>query len=190
MDHNKWVFVGYFIKVVNTYVTLFLQSYKKSPFYVVSLEMRRLLPRMLNITLLFICLSTSPILISIGLTLTAIVLCTIILWSYSDLWPVSILAVAFIGGVIVLYVYVSSMAQNEMTTFNPLILLLLPIILVITQSKTTISTNYNLASSAITDLYSIGAGTISISCMVILLLALIIVCRVIQFWKGSLRDIS
>jgi len=76
---------------------------------------------------------------------------------------VSILAVAFIGGVIVLYVYVSSVAQNEMTTFNPLILLLLPIILVITQSKTTISTNYNLASSAITDLYSIGAGTISIS---------------------------
>ena len=59
----------------------------------------------------------------------------------------SILAVAFIGGVIVLYVYVSSVAQNEMTTFNPFIILLIPTKSVTWASNPNIPIRYSLSNT-------------------------------------------
>jgi len=109
------------------------------------------------------CISTSPILISVGLTTIAILLCLLLLNAYSDLWPISVLAVAFIGGVIVLYVYVSSVAQNEITTFNPVIISLLPLSLLLISISITSISNHSLTYSTITDIFSVGEGIISLS---------------------------
>ena len=145
---------------------------------------------MFNMPLLIICISTSPIFISVGLTLAALILCYILLGTFSDLWPVSILAVAFIGGVIVLYVYVSSVAQNEVTTFNPLILLFVPVVILPIVEQLITYVSFKCGASTITDLFFVGRGILALSCIILLLLALIIVCRIIQFWRGSLRDIE
>lgn len=160
------------------------------------------MPFLLTCSLLFSNLSHP---LSIGLTLliqTVLISLTVGLSSYS-FWFSYILFLIFLGGILVLFIYVSSLAPNEFFFSIDLFIVLFIITVIFTLvciifdpvlstfsniSLPTSTFNYfNSTPVIINWIYNSPSITFTIFIVSYLLLALIIIVKIINLFKGPLR---
>nr|AVN68341.1 NADH dehydrogenase subunit 6 [Amazonina sp. Z256E] len=118
---------------------------------------------------------------------------------HHSFWFSYILFLVFLGGMLVLFIYVTSLASNEMLSISiniiifPLILLTMFIVLTHFnfpyENQETINTlsMKNLTTNSIMKLYNQPTNTITIMMASYLFLSLIAVVKIINIFKGPLR---
>ena len=141
--------------------------------------------------------STShPILIIAIIRTQALLICLILWVTLSNAWFSFILFLVFIGGLIVLFIYVSRLASNENISFETpwnTKTLVLPIISVLGFSAITYNTqiiresSINSSVSLIFKIYSSNIIIATSLTITYLLLTLIIVVKIISLEEGPIR---
>nr|AVN67913.1 NADH dehydrogenase subunit 6 [Lobopterella dimidiatipes] len=117
-------------------------------------------------------------------------------------WFSYILFLIFLGGMLILFMYVTSLASNEMffLSYKPMVTsIILTIIMIIlfkntpmmqnTEMNNFLSTN-NFLMNSITKLYNQPSGIITILMASYLFLTLIAVVKIINIFKGPLRQMN
>lgn len=141
-----------------------------------------MIPLLVVICIWIIPLITSPFIFSLNLVLLALTL-TLATWSLGLKWARLALRIIFIGGIIVVFLYVTSLSPNlKIHTKNKstqLILLLLPISIVC---------EFIHFSSKPSEFYSMQNTCLLMGLVAYLLLTLFIVSKSTQTFKGSLTS--
>ena len=142
---------------------------------------------MLFLSILFFSIS-APLIIS----LIIIFICLLIGWKtlilFRDLWCLIIFLIIFFGGILVLFVYISTLAHNEMILPNlNRVFLLLPILLFLRGLDFSISSNTETSTTIAIFLFDKNFFILSISLISYLLLCLIVVSTISFFHFGALR---
>nr|YP_010954690.1 NADH dehydrogenase subunit 6 [Dorcus davidis]WMW30075.1 NADH dehydrogenase subunit 6 [Dorcus davidis] len=123
-------------------------------------------------------------------------------WMNLTFWYSYILLLIMIGGMLVLFLYMTSVASNEKFKFSPLLIISsisclmisVPISMMLDQwflnSKILISENINLIFSlmSLNKFLNFPAIMISISLIIYLLITLIVVIKISKFKQGPLRN--
>nr|YP_009747696.1 NADH dehydrogenase subunit 6 [Ocypode stimpsoni]QII89376.1 NADH dehydrogenase subunit 6 [Ocypode stimpsoni] len=158
------------------------------------------LPLLLSLSIIFTQLSHP---LALGLTLliqTTLISITVGISTYS-FWFSYILFLVFLGGMLVLFIYVASIASNESFMFSvPYFLLILFMIfsslLALFIDPLTMLSNSSLAGSSlsfyftphiISWIYNTPSMTFTIFIISYLLLMLVIVVKIVNLFKGPLR---
>nr|YP_009179468.1 NADH dehydrogenase subunit 6 [Cypridopsis vidua]AJY78607.1 NADH dehydrogenase subunit 6 [Cypridopsis vidua] len=125
-------------------------------------------------------------------TLLFAVLSGIIMSSY---WYSYILILVFLGGLLILFVYVSSMASNEKLNFSPLALM----IALISFCFILFSINFNIlnmfkGSDSLVEksfiwLFSEPSGMLASFLIIYLFIILIAIVKITKWWGGALRPL-
>nr|YP_009740469.1 NADH dehydrogenase subunit 6 [Ceratophysella communis]QID03196.1 NADH dehydrogenase subunit 6 [Ceratophysella communis] len=141
--------------------------------------------------------STSHPMLMIAMISTQALFVCLILWvTLSNAWFSFILFLVFMGGLMVLFIYVSSLASNENISFETpwnAKTLVMPIISVLGFSAITYNTqmfsesSINSSVSLIFKIYSSNMMMATSLTMTYLLLALIIVVKIISLQEGPMR---
>nr|YP_010478252.1 NADH dehydrogenase subunit 6 [Nesophrosyne montium]UVI59696.1 NADH dehydrogenase subunit 6 [Nesophrosyne montium] len=127
------------------------------------------------------------------LTTTSVMILTQILTSS---WIPMIMFLMLIGGLLILFVYMSSIASNEKFTTNillmiiPLIILIIPIESMLTEMLTNESMTTMLTADAVSmiKIYNKKTFMVTIFMFLYLLLSMIVVTKIIKIFKGPLRS--
>jgi len=126
---------------------------------------------------------------------TAIV--SVMIWFYSSTrWFSFILFLIFVGGLIVLFVYIVSLASNEKfnLSFNRLIIIssLMLIILFfsgLNRQDLLFETKFESSILLVNKIYSINAAPLILITIIYLLYTLIVVVKIIETFEGPLRSL-
>nr|URX53964.1 NADH dehydrogenase subunit 6 [Cryptotermes domesticus] len=140
-----------------------------------------------------------PLAMGMMLLLQTTMMCLISGLMHQSFWFQYILFMVFIGGMLVLFIYVTSLASNEMFSLSTKMLLMSASMMMVsmTASKWTNhdssdSTTYNTTSDEIilmtSKLYNQPSGTLTILMALYLLMTLIVVVKITNVSKGPLRQ--
>nr|QYB20647.1 NADH dehydrogenase subunit 6 [Cryptotermes domesticus] len=140
-----------------------------------------------------------PLAMGMMLLLQTTMMCLISGLMHQSFWFQYILFMVFIGGMLVLFIYVTSLASNEMFSLSTKMLLMSASMMMVsmTTSKWTNhdssdSTTYNTTSNEIilmtSKLYNQPSGTLTILMALYLLMTLIVVVKITNVSKGPLRQ--
>nr|URX53121.1 NADH dehydrogenase subunit 6 [Cryptotermes domesticus] len=141
-----------------------------------------------------------PLAMGMMLLLQTTMMCLISGLMHQSFWFQYILFMVFIGGMLVLFIYVTSLASNEMFSLSTKMLLMsasMMMMVSMTASKWTNhdssdSTTYNTTSDEIilmtSKLYNQPSGTLTILMALYLLMTLIVVVKITNVSKGPLRQ--
>nr|YP_010478374.1 NADH dehydrogenase subunit 6 [Nesophrosyne sp. 15 GMB-2012]UVI59818.1 NADH dehydrogenase subunit 6 [Nesophrosyne sp. 15 GMB-2012] len=111
-------------------------------------------------------------------------------------WVPMIMFLMFVGGLLILFMYMSSIASNEKFTTN-ISLMMIPIIVIMTPMESMLVEgfmNENLLSTMLVDtismikIYNKKTFIITIFMFMYLLMAMIVVTKIIKIFKGPLRS--
>lgn len=117
-------------------------------------------------------------------------------------WFQYILFIVFVGGILVLFIYVASLASNEIFTLSTKITIIITVVVlaaVIGEGRNTINTKDATTFNIITNdevviitrkLYNQPNGTITILIALYLLMTLIVVVKITNISEGPLRQTS
>nr|YP_010998696.1 NADH dehydrogenase subunit 6 [Ocypode sinensis]WPM86856.1 NADH dehydrogenase subunit 6 [Ocypode sinensis] len=158
------------------------------------------LPLLLSLSILFTQLSHP---LALGLTLliqTTLISVTVGMSTYS-FWFSYILFLVFLGGMLVLFIYVASIASNEAFVFSSSYLILIisiislslfvllidPLMMLSNSSLPNSSFSFYLTPHIISWIYNIPSMSFTIFIISYLLLMLIIVVKIVNLFKGPLR---
>jgi len=140
-----------------------------------------------------------PIIMVATIIIQALIICIIIAFNILTSWFSFILFLVFIGGLIVLFIYIARLASNEIFKFEISLEELLPKLIIFTTFLRLIILNLNQQNTKyiayspkilIFKLYSLENFTLIISCFFYLLLALIIIVSIIKIKEGPLRSLK
>nr|AXS65257.1 NADH dehydrogenase subunit 6 [Bostrichoidea sp. 5 KM-2017] len=159
---------------------------------------------MLNLTLISIILSISMIMMKHPLSITIILIIQSLLISLIsgslnyDFWFSYIMFMIMIGGMLVVFIYMTSIASNE--KFNMFKMwLTLPIMLIIpnmgmmffmNMEDTKLSKTWKFNEISLIKFYSWPSSLLMITLMIYLLMALIAIVKITQTNKGPLRQMN
>nr|UBN08973.1 NADH dehydrogenase subunit 6 [Panesthia tryoni tegminifera] len=123
--------------------------------------------------------------------------------SSQSFWFSYILFLIFIGGMLVLFIYITSLASNEMFTMSTKLLCLLIIIMpmtvflmkmnfpaLINQESLTFLSVCNSTSMPLIKLYNYPTGMLTIMMAIYLLITLIAVVKITNIFSGPLRQMN
>nr|YP_010954807.1 NADH dehydrogenase subunit 6 [Hemisodorcus donckieri]WMW30192.1 NADH dehydrogenase subunit 6 [Hemisodorcus donckieri] len=147
-------------------------------------------------------LMNHPLSLGLLLLIQSILIALISGWMNLTFWYSYILLLIMIGGMLVLFLYMTSVASNEkfkfsqmlMTLFILSIIVLIPIFLLMdqwfTNSKILIFENFSFMLSllSLNKFLNFPAIMISISLIIYLLITLIVVIQISKFKQGPLRN--
>jgi len=126
---------------------------------------------------------------------TAIV--SMMVWFYSSTrWFSFILFLIFVGGLIVLFVYIVSLASNEKFNllFNGLIVISSLILMILffsglNRQDLLIETKFESSILLVNKIYSVNAAPLILITIIYLLYTLIVVVKIIETFEGPLRSL-
>nr|QZK21425.1 NADH dehydrogenase subunit 6 [Amitermes sp. ANIC 0390]QZK22101.1 NADH dehydrogenase subunit 6 [Amitermes sp. QLD_232] len=163
--------------------------------------MTKLLMSMSTMTSLMFTQMKHPMAMGLMLLIQTVMVCLISGTMYSSFWFSYILFLIMIGGMLVLFMYMTSLASNEM--FSPsnkmltATMILLPILMYIMPTMTnnkemnmhnTMMENETLTTTTV--MYNQMMGTMTTLLVLYMLLTLIVVVNIINVSKGPLRQTS
>nr|YP_010384947.1 NADH dehydrogenase subunit 6 [Arcotheres purpureus]UPL64944.1 NADH dehydrogenase subunit 6 [Arcotheres purpureus] len=158
-------------------------------------------PLLLLLTLLFTQLS-HPLAMGLVLLIQTILISMSIGFSTFSFWTSYILFLIFLGGMLILFIYIASLASNEYFSFSIFNLILLSTIMIMLtfmliftdqmlfSTPTLISSSLNFSMStplSINWIYNTPLTNLTIFIILYLLLTLIVVVKIINLFKGPLR---
>nr|URH16861.1 NADH dehydrogenase subunit 6 [Pericapritermes parvus] len=160
--------------------------------------MTKLLMSMSTLTSLMFTQMKHPLAMGLMLLLQTTMICVISGTMYSSFWFSYILFMIMIGGMLVLFMYMTSLASNEMfSPSNKMIMtaaLILPVMTMIMPTTTNNKdmNNYNMMmeneiTSTTTVMYNQLMGIMTTLLVLYMLLTLIVVVNIINVSKGPLR---
>nr|WHM51768.1 NADH dehydrogenase subunit 6 [Rugitermes flavicinctus] len=142
-----------------------------------------------------------PLAMGMMLLLQTMMMCLISGMMYQSFWFQYILFMVFVGGMLVLFIYVASLASNEMISLSTKMMTVTTtfvlLMTMMTKDQTTINSkevmNYNteMSNSIITmtsKLYNQPNGNMTILMALYLFLTLIVVVKITNVSKGPLRQ--
>nr|YP_010117815.1 NADH dehydrogenase subunit 6 [Cryptotermes havilandi]QPN53787.1 NADH dehydrogenase subunit 6 [Cryptotermes havilandi]URX52848.1 NADH dehydrogenase subunit 6 [Cryptotermes havilandi]URX52887.1 NADH dehydrogenase subunit 6 [Cryptotermes havilandi] len=140
-----------------------------------------------------------PLAMGMMLLMQTTMMCLISGLMHQSFWFQYILFMVFIGGMLVLFIYVASLASNEMFSLSTKMMLLstgmmmgAAMIKKWTTHNSSDSTAYNTTSNEIilmtSKLYNQPSGTLTILMALYLLMTLIVVVKITNVSKGPLRQ--
>lgn len=133
---------------------------------------------------------SAPLIISATIVVLCLICSFIRRRIFSDPWCILIFLIIFFGGLLVLFVYVSALAHNEILAPNiPRLIFLLPIF-GFSFSSTPRRAPWRSLHPAAVHLFNLNLYSISIGLITYLLLALLIVSHITFFHFGALREAS
>jgi len=145
----------------------------------------------------FIILSTHPIVIVIIISFQSLLVSITLAYFSQNSWFSLILFLVFIGGLIVLFIYISSLASNEIFTQTRKIrFILIPIYIAtitvfILNAETQSNNSIRLSiKERVIKIYRINNFYITLFIILYLLLVLIISVSIINLYEGPLRRIT
>nr|YP_009926444.1 NADH dehydrogenase subunit 6 [Lysmata amboinensis]QNH68787.1 NADH dehydrogenase subunit 6 [Lysmata amboinensis] len=166
----------------------------------------------LSLTLLISALSisftkmSSPLAMGLVLLTQTILICLITGASSKSVWFSYILFLIFLGAMLVLFIYVASLASNEQFFFSPKMTTSIPLIILtsllmalfldplpnpqpinIEQSSTLLTETLNSSFLIVSMIYSSTSMNLTIFVVLYLLLTLIVVVKITGFFYGPLR---
>nr|URX53977.1 NADH dehydrogenase subunit 6 [Marginitermes hubbardi] len=143
-----------------------------------------------------------PLAMGMMLLLQTMMMCLISGLMHQSFWFQYILFMVFVGGMLVLFIYVASLASNEMfslSTKTLMIMMIMMIALTTTKNWTTMNSketmSYNLMTSneittLTTKLYNYPNGWMTMIMALYLLMTLIVVVKITNLSKGPLRQMK
>nr|AIY61682.1 NADH dehydrogenase subunit 6 [Serritermes serrifer] len=159
----------------------------------------KLLLSMSSLTGLMFTQSKHPMAMGMALLIQTMLMCMISGVMYKSFWFSYILFMIMIGGMLVLFMYMTSLASNEMfRTSSKMItatVLMMPIITYVTSTQMnnkemlnheTMMENETFLTT--TMMYNSSAGSMTIMLVIYMLLTLIIVVNMVNISKGPLRQ--
>nr|URH16907.1 NADH dehydrogenase subunit 6 [Nasutitermes gracilirostris] len=163
--------------------------------------MTKLFMSMSTVTSLMFTQMKHPMAMGLMLLMQTIMVCLISGTMYSSFWFSYILFMIMIGGMLVLFMYMTSLASNEMFSPSNKMLMassaILPILMymmpTLTNSKETCTHNTmmeNEIATTTTVMYNQMMGTMTTMLVIYMLLTLIVVVNIINVSKGPLRHTS
>nr|AQP28115.1 NADH dehydrogenase subunit 6 [Amitermes sp. 5 TB-2017] len=163
--------------------------------------MTKLLLSMSTMTSLMFTQMKHPLAMGLMLLIQTTMVCLISGTMYSSFWFSYILFLIMIGGMLVLFMYMTSLASNEM--FSPsnkmtmTTLMILPILMymmpTVTNNKEMNTHNTMMENETMTTttvMYNQMMGTMTTLLVLYMLLTLIVVVNIINVFKGPLRQTS
>nr|AIY61838.1 NADH dehydrogenase subunit 6 [Leptomyxotermes doriae]URH16551.1 NADH dehydrogenase subunit 6 [Leptomyxotermes doriae] len=163
--------------------------------------MMKLLMSMSTTTSLMLTQMKHPMAMGLMLLMQTVMICMISGTMYSNFWFSYILFMIMIGGMLVLFMYMTSLASNEL--FSPsnkmmmFYLMMMPFLLYIMPTMTNnkeMNTHNTMMENEITTtttvMYNQMMGTMTTMLVVYMLLTLIVVVNIINVSKGPLRHTS
>nr|QGT34621.1 NADH dehydrogenase subunit 6 [Metisotoma macnamarai] len=140
--------------------------------------------------------SSHPIMLMI-IILTQTILLALIIWIVLKTnWFSYIMFLIFLGGLMVLFIYISSLAANEMFYFKPntymhitLGLMIIFMFMSMFMNNQMTLSSPNMMSSTLVVMISKSMLMMSLSTMLYLLLTLIVVVKLTSKYKGPLRNL-
>nr|AQP29144.1 NADH dehydrogenase subunit 6 [Pericapritermes sp. TBRU1.8] len=161
--------------------------------------MTKLLMSMSTMTSLMFTQMKHPLAMGLMLLLQTTMICVISGTMYSSFWFSYILFMIMIGGMLVLFMYMTSLASNEMfSPSNKMLMtaaLILPVMMMIMPTTTNNKemSNHNMMMeneivSTTTVMYNQMMGTMTTLLVLYMLLTLIVVVNIINVSKGPLRQ--
>nr|URX53834.1 NADH dehydrogenase subunit 6 [Glyptotermes sp. 13 AB-2022a] len=149
---------------------------------------------------LFFTQMNHPMAMGMVLLMQTMMMCLISGLMHQSFWFQYILFMVFVGGMLVLFIYVASLASNEMFSLSTKMMMsaaaLLPMMLMMkdwTMIKGEETTNYETMMEAkiitmTTKLYNPPSGLLTILMALYLFLTLIVVVKITNMSKGPLRE--
>nr|AXS65678.1 NADH dehydrogenase subunit 6 [Cucujoidea sp. 40 KM-2017] len=134
--------------------------------------------------------------ISMGITLlTQTILVSLSIGVFSlNFWFSYILLLIMIGGILIIFMYMTSIASNEKFKFNPFYLLVMPIMMIGMETKLNFNTNLikfneNLnINITLSKFFNFPSNLIIIMIIIYLLITMIAVIKICKINKGPLRQ--
>jgi len=149
-----------------------------------------------SIFAIFFILRSHPIILITLILIQTINLCLIAWILLKSSWFSYILFIIFLGGLMVLFIYITSLASNEKFFFraNPILLLyiisiIIIILLINKNEEAQIFNQLNNINKIFNSIYSLNVITLTITTIIYLLLTLIVVVKVASKYEGPLRNI-
>nr|URX53626.1 NADH dehydrogenase subunit 6 [Postelectrotermes sp. 1 AB-2022a]URX53678.1 NADH dehydrogenase subunit 6 [Postelectrotermes sp. 1 AB-2022a]URX53743.1 NADH dehydrogenase subunit 6 [Postelectrotermes sp. 1 AB-2022a] len=143
-----------------------------------------------------------PLAMGMMLLMQTTMMCFISGMMYQSFWFQYILFMVFVGGMLVLFIYVASLASNEMFSLSTklmTIMIMMSLGMTIIKDWTTIKTketteyNSTMSNEIITmtsKLYNLPNGTLTILMALYLFMTLIVVVKITNVSKGPLRQLK
>nr|QZK22361.1 NADH dehydrogenase subunit 6 [Drepanotermes rubriceps] len=163
--------------------------------------MTKLLMSMSTMTSLMFTQMKHPMAMGLMLLIQTTMVCLISGTMYSSFWFSYILFMTMIGGMLVLFMYMTSLASNEMfspsnkmfmatTMLLPILMYMMPTVTNNKEMKTHSTMMENEILTTTTVMYNQMMGTMTTLLVLYMLLTLIVVVNIINVSKGPLRQTS
>nr|QZK21893.1 NADH dehydrogenase subunit 6 [Amitermes sp. QLD_074] len=163
--------------------------------------MTKLLMSMSTMTSLMLTQMKHPLAMGLMLLIQTTMVCLISGTMYSSFWFSYILFMIMIGGMLVLFMYMTSLASNEMfspsnkmlmatLTLLPILMYMMPTVTNNKEMKTHSTMMENEILTTTTVMYNQMMGTMTTLLVLYMLLTLIVVVNIINVSKGPLRQTS
>nr|QXI86578.1 NADH dehydrogenase subunit 6 [Coxotermes boukokoensis] len=161
--------------------------------------MTKLLMSMSTMTSLMFTQMKHPLAMGLMLLMQTTMVCLISGTMYSSFWFSYILFMIMIGGMLVLFMYMTSLASNEMfSPSNKMMLITLTMLPILTYTMPTVTNNKEMNSydtmmeneitTTTTVMYNQMMGTMTTLLVLYMLMTLIVVVNIINVSKGPLRQ--
>nr|URX53587.1 NADH dehydrogenase subunit 6 [Neotermes cf. meruensis] len=143
-----------------------------------------------------------PLAMGLMLLLQTMMMCLISGLMHQSFWFQYILFMVFVGGMLVLFIYVASLASNEMFTLSTKMTMMMTVVVlaaVMGEGRNTINTKDATTFNMMTNdevvmmtskLYNQPNGTMTILMALYLLMTLIVVVKITNISEGPLRQTS
>nr|QGZ08869.1 NADH dehydrogenase subunit 6 [Neelus murinus] len=147
-----------------------------------------------SFNLIMITLSSSPVPIMGMILLLCVITCFATTWIMMTPWFSFILFIIFVGALMVLFSYITSLASNEtMTpprhTSSLILILVVSVYILFTHQKLNFTQPPKISSSLILEkIFSSSIAPLNLSTMTFLLVTLIVCASISSFNKGPLRS--
>nr|QZK21451.1 NADH dehydrogenase subunit 6 [Amitermes sp. ANIC 0422] len=163
--------------------------------------MTKLLMSMSTMTSLMFTQMKHPMAMGLMLLMQTTMVCLISGTMYSSFWFSYILFMIMIGGMLVLFMYMTSLASNEMfSPSNKMLMITLTLLPILMYTMPTVTNNKemnmhntmmeNEITTTTTVMYNQMMGTMTTLLVLYMLLTLIVVVNIINVSKGPLRQTS
>nr|UBN08739.1 NADH dehydrogenase subunit 6 [Geoscapheus woodwardi] len=144
-----------------------------------------------------------PLAMGLVLLIQTVIISMITGLTAQSFWFSYILFLIFIGGMLVLFIYITSLASNEMFTLSTKLMCLLMIFtptmtlllksnfsILMNQESMMFFTTNNLTSLPLLKLYNYPTGMLNIIMAIYLLITLIVVVKITSIFSGPLRQMN
>nr|URX53717.1 NADH dehydrogenase subunit 6 [Kalotermitidae sp. 2 AB-2022a] len=143
-----------------------------------------------------------PLAMGMMLLTQTMMMCLISGMMYQSFWFQYILFMVFVGGMLVLFIYVASLASNEMFSLSTKTIMITTMMIpgmMIIKSQTTTNTSETLQHNTMTSneiilttskLYNLPNGTLTILMALYLFMTLIVVVKITNVSKGPLKQLK